>query len=198
MVKRLMDVVGAMVGLVLFAPVMVIIAVLIKLDTPGPALYSAVRVGRHGQPFRMFKFRTMLVHADRLGPGLTRHADPRVTRLGRCLRRTRLDELPQFVNILRGEMSLIGPRPEAPEFVDLADPLWQRVLSVPPGMSGLAQVAYADEARLLTGPNVGHDYRAHILPGKLALDLTYVETQSVLLDLRLLFRTLSSLMRLSS
>jgi lipopolysaccharide/colanic/teichoic acid biosynthesis glycosyltransferase len=190
MLKRGFDLIAAGGALILLAPLLVIIAVLVKLDTPGPAFYLARRVGRGGRLFRMYKFRTMVVDADRVGPGLTYHHDPRVTRVGRFLRRARLDELPQLVNVIRGEMSLVGPRPETPEYVDLSNPIWQRVLSIPPGIAGLTQITYASEASLLREATVSHDYLTHILPGKLALDLHYVETRSLQLDLQLLLRTL--------
>ena len=197
MLKRLFDFLASLALLILLSPLFAIIALLIKLDSPGPVFYRARRVGWEGQPFCMLKFRTMVTDADKLGPGLTCHADPRITRVGHLLRQTSLDELPQLLNIVRGDMSLIGPRPETPEYVNLNDPTWQQVLSVRPGLSGLAQLRYADEAAQLSGVAAAHDYLTHILPDKLALDVQYVQTRSLALDLILLFQTLLIALRRS-
>jgi len=191
MFKRAFDFVGSLLALLLFSPLFLLIAILIKLDSPGPVFYLARRIGKDGRPFKMYKFRTMVADADKVGPGLTCNDDPRVTRVGRFLRKTRMDEWPQFLNILKGEMSFIGPRPEAPEYVDLNDPVWQWVLSVRPGMSGLAQVTYmADEAAMLNGATLDEDYVNKVLPEKLKLDLQYVHNQSLLLDVKLILQTL--------
>jgi FlaA1/EpsC-like NDP-sugar epimerase len=145
----------------------------------------------------MYKFRTMIAEADQSGPALTYKNDPRITRIGRFLRRTRLDELPQFINVLKGDMSLVGPRPEAPEYVDTKDPLWRQVLSVQPGICGLAQLTYAfDEATILTNRiTVDRDYLDRVLPTKLALDLEYIHNCSLMLDLSLLMQTFFALLR---
>jgi lipopolysaccharide/colanic/teichoic acid biosynthesis glycosyltransferase len=145
----------------------------------------------------MYKFRTMRVDADQVGPALTFKDDPRITRVGRWLRRFRLDELPQLINVLRGDMSLVGPRPEAPEFVQLSQPIWWQVLTVRPGICGLAQLTFAiDEAAVLNNQaTIDSDYLTQILPIKLNLDLRYVQQQSLLFDLRVLAQTVLLLLR---
>src|SRR6266566_5686050 len=142
MAKRGFDLVVAAVGLVVLAPAFLLIALLIKRNSAGPVFYQGERVGRNGSRFRIYKFRTMVADADRRGPGITVSGDPRVTRLGRRLRRSKLDELPQLFNVIRGEMSLVGPRPEIPEIVDRYPPLFQRLLALRPGMTSPASLAY--------------------------------------------------------
>jgi lipopolysaccharide/colanic/teichoic acid biosynthesis glycosyltransferase len=189
--KRLFDILVASAALVCLSPLLLLLAVAVALDSRGPIFYRARRVGRGGREFRMYKFRTMVADADRRGPGLTYQGDPRVTRVGRLLRRARLDELPQLINVLRGEMSVVGPRPEAPEYVQLESPIWRQVLSVPPGICGLAQLSFAlDEAALLgSGATADQDYLTKVLPSKLQLDLRYIQMRSLLFDLQLLFQT---------
>jgi lipopolysaccharide/colanic/teichoic acid biosynthesis glycosyltransferase len=195
--KRALDIAGALVILCLLLPVFVLIGVAVKLGSPGPVFYRARRVGRHQRPFLMYKFRTMVAGADRAGPALTYKDDPRVTRAGRLLRKFRVDELPQLINVLKGDMSLVGPRPETPEYVDGEQALWQRVLAVRPGICGLAQLSFAfDETDILNDPaTLDKDYVATILPAKLALDLQYIRDQSLLLDLRLLMQTFLAVLR---
>lgn len=158
----------------------------------GPFLYRAPRVGR-GQTFVVLKVRTMT--PDPAGSKVTLANDPRVTRVGRTVRRYRLDELPQLVNVIRGEMSLVGPRPEDPAYVDLADPLHRRVFSAKPGITGLAQLAYHDEADLLAGPDADQRYRREILPAKLRLDAEYLDRRTTVLDLKILARTVRTILR---
>ena len=195
--KRLFDLVVAVLALVILSPLCVAIAVAVVLDSRGPIFYKARRIGQGGQPFHMFKFRTMVAGADRSGPGLTYNGDPRVTCVGRLLRRVRLDELPQLLNVVHGSMSIVGPRPEAPEYVQLDAPIWRQVLSVRPGICGLAQLAFAvDEAALLSNSaTVDQDYLTQILPSKLQLDLRYIQVRSLLFDLKLLFQTALLLIR---
>jgi lipopolysaccharide/colanic/teichoic acid biosynthesis glycosyltransferase len=195
--KRFFDIAISLIALLVLAPIGVLIGILIKLDSPGPVLYQARRIGRGGRPFRMYKFRTMAAGADRSGPALTYKDDPRITRMGQLLRRVRIDEMPQLFNVLKGEMSLVGPRPEAPEYVDLGQPIWRQVLSIRPGICGLAQLTYAvDEPALLeSATTLDHDYVNRILPTKLQLDLRYVRERSFLLDLRLILQTFLVLIR---
>jgi len=193
MTKRLIDVVVAGSGLVVLMPLCGVIAVAVRLDSPGPVLYRARRAGRGGQPFRMYKFRTM--HVDRATHGalITRHGDQRVTRVGRVLRRTKLDELPQLWNVFRGDMSLVGPRPEDPHYVTLYSAEQRRVLSVRPGMTSLASVRFRNEERILIGEDWERAYVGTVMPAKLAFDLDYVERQSLCLDARVLWETARSL-----
>jgi lipopolysaccharide/colanic/teichoic acid biosynthesis glycosyltransferase len=180
MLKRSVDVLLSALGLLLMLPVLLVIALLVKLDSRGPVLFRQTRVGLGGRPFRILKFRTMVDGAYRMGSRLTAKRDPRVTRVGRVLRRLKLDELPQLLNVLRGHMSLIGPRPEDPYFVGLYSSEQRRVLSVRPGIVGPSQIFGRNEAD--SYPEGLQDTEAyyvhHILPGKLKRDLEYVDSAS--------------------
>jgi lipopolysaccharide/colanic/teichoic acid biosynthesis glycosyltransferase len=191
MLKRASDLVGSFLALIVLSPVLLITAILIKLDSSGSVLYVTERIGKDGETFEMYKFRTMVADAVHLGPAITYNADPRITRVGRFLRRTHVDEWPQFFNILRGDMSFVGPRPEAPIYVEYYTPQQREVLKARPGMTGLAQVQYMqNEAAMLDATTLDEVYLNEILPNKLELDLQYIQNQSVLLDLKLLIQTL--------
>jgi lipopolysaccharide/colanic/teichoic acid biosynthesis glycosyltransferase len=194
MAKRALDLLVSGLGLLLLSPLLLVLAVWIKLDSPGPVLYRGQRVGKDGRPFHMFKFRTMVEGAERRGPAVTYRDDPRITRAGRFLRRTKLDELPQLLNVLKGEMSLVGPRPEDPSYAAFYTPEQRQVLSVKPGITGPTQLEYRDEAFMLDGEAVDEDYVTRILPEKLNLDLEYVRTRSLMLDLKILWRTATTLL----
>lgn len=170
---RAADVVLCLASLPVVVPVAAVVAVAVRLSGPGPVLHHAVRVGRSGQPFRLHKFRTMRVGAHTAGPGITCADDPRTTPVGRWLRRSKLDELPQLVNVLRGDMSLVGPRPEDPRYVDLRSPLQQAALRVRPGLTSPASLRFRDEQALLVGPDWERAYRDAVLPAKLALDVAH-------------------------
>jgi lipopolysaccharide/colanic/teichoic acid biosynthesis glycosyltransferase len=193
--KRLFDLVGAAAALLLLAPLLALLALLIKLDSPGPAIFRQERVGRHGRPFRIHKLRTMAHGAG--GSPLTVGDDARITRVGRWLRRTRLDELPQFVDVLRGDMSLVGPRPELPRYVALYPPgLRERALAVRPGMTDPSSLAFIDEAeRLARAVDPEREYVEHILPAKLRAAADYAERATLWTDLQVLARTLRALAR---
>jgi len=196
MVKRILDLALAGAALIVLAPPLLLIALGIKLDSAGPALYSQVRVGRRGRLFRLHKFRSMLADADRHGPPLTRRADPRVTRLGRLLRPLRLDELPQLFNVLTGDMSLVGPRPEIPSIVDRYTSQEREVLSVRPGLAGPTHLAWLDEnERYPDDVDSVEYYVAHMLPQKLRSDLDYLRTRTLLGDIRCLMRVPPALVR---
>ena len=194
MAKRTLDLILSLVGLALLWPLLASLALWIKLDSPGPVLYRGKRVGKDGQPFHMCKFRTMELGAERRGPAVTYRDDPRITRAGRFLRRTKLDELPQLFNVVKGEMSLVGPRPEDPTYVAFYDEKQRQVLSVKPGVTGPTQLEYRDEASMLEGSSVDDDYVSRLMPQKLKLDLEYVHTRSLMLDLRILWRTGTTLL----
>ena len=196
MSKRLFDVLAAAGGLVLLAPALLAIALWIRLDSPGPALFRQRRVGRHGRHFDIYKFRTMAVRSDE-GRQLTVRLDPRITRAGRFLRRTKLDELPQLLNVLEGTMSLVGPRPEVPRYVDRYPPaVRQTVLSVAPGITDLAAILYKDENDILgRAPDPERAYVETILPVKLEYYERYVRERSFWLDLRIIFRTLAAILK---
>ena len=197
MSKRLLDLLLSALGLVLLAPLLLGIAVWIKLDSAGPVLFRQQRVGRHGKPFMIHKFRTMAVDAPERGPQITVGADPRITAAGQVLRRTKLDELPQLWDVLRGAMSLVGPRPEVPRYVALYPEETRRiVLSVRPGITDLASLQYRDESAQLAGAaDPERAYVEQVLPAKLALSMRYVREASLAGDLRLIFATLAALWR---
>jgi lipopolysaccharide/colanic/teichoic acid biosynthesis glycosyltransferase len=189
-----MDLVLASAGLLVAAPILLGIAVAMRRSGGrGPLLHRATRIGEDGRPFTLLKVRTMVV--DHGGPRLTAESDPRVTPIGRRLRRLRLDELPQLINVIRGEMSLVGPRPEDPAYVDFSDPLHDRVFRAKPGITGLAQLEFHDEARLMTGEDPDRRYREVVLPAKLRLDAEYLDRQSLALDVRILLRTFLTVAR---
>ena len=193
--KRLFDVAGAVVALLLLAPLMLAVALWIKLDSPGPVFYRQQRVGRFGVPFDIHKFRSM--HADAQGLPLTVGEDPRITRAGRFLRRTRLDELPQFIDVLLGHMSLVGPRPEVPRYVALYPPaLRERALAVRPGLTDPASLHFIDESLLLAAAaDPEREYIEVILPAKLRRAVAYAEQASLGSDLVVLARTAWALLR---
>lgn len=187
--KRLFDIVVSAIVLTVLLPVFAIIAVAIRVSSPGPIFYRATRVGRSGQPITVYKFRSMVVNADARGPGITLSGDARVTPIGRFLRRYKLDELPQFINVLQGTMSLVGPRPEDPRYVALYSPEQRRVLQVPPGITSPASVYYRDEENLLAGDDWQTRYLEQIMPAKLSIDLEYVQNPSLARDVVVLWDT---------
>lgn len=191
MIKRMFDLLAAAAGLVLIAPLLAMIAIAVKLDSPGPVLFRQERVGRHGESFRIRKFRTMVQDAPKLGGAITVGRDPRITRVGHWLRRYKLDELPQLIDVLVGDMSLVGPRPEVPRYVALYPPeVRERVLSVRPGITDNASLAFIDEnAQLAGAEDPEKEYVERILPHKLGLYLDYVDNQSFGRDLSIIFRT---------
>ncbi len=193
--RRWLDIVTSLAGLILLSPLFVLVAVAIKLDSAGPVFYRALRVGRNGRPFRVYKFRSMVNNADRGGPGITTADDERVTKLGRLLRRTKVDELPQLINVFRGDMSLVGPRPEDPRYVALYTREQRRVLAIRPGITGPASVHYRHEEELLDGPNWEQVYIQEVMPHKLQIELDYLERRTLWTDLGVIFQTMMTLLR---
>jgi len=192
--KRVFDVVIATAGLVLLWPLLLICAVALRLDSRGPIFFRQARVGLNGEVFHILKLRTMVTEAHQLGPRITVANDPRITSVGRWLRRTRLDELPQLWNVLRGEMSLVGPRPELPEFVDDDDEGQRRILALRPGLTGPAALAFVDEGKMLVSqPDPEGYYAAVILPQKRAMDCKYCERITFREDLRCIIVSLGRL-----
>jgi lipopolysaccharide/colanic/teichoic acid biosynthesis glycosyltransferase len=172
-------------GLLFLLPVMAVLAAAILLDDGWPVFFGQTRVGKRGKPFRIWKFRTM--RAGSRGNAITAAGDRRITRSGAVLRRLKLDELPQLFNVLTGDMSLVGPRPEVPEYVQLEAPIWQAVLLVRPGVTDLASLLYRDEEQLLgAAPDPNALYRETVLPAKLALNLGYLQSRSFWRDLKLI------------
>jgi len=194
MAKRVFDLIGAAVALLLATPLLLALALWIKLDSPGPVLYRQQRVGRHGRLFGIHKLRTMAHGAAGL-PLTLGDDDARITRAGRWLRRTRLDELPQFIDVLKGDMSLVGPRPEVPRYVALYPPaLRERALAVRPGMTDPASLAFIDEGqRLAHAADPEREYVEAILPAKLQAAADYAERATLWTDLQVLGRTLRAL-----
>jgi lipopolysaccharide/colanic/teichoic acid biosynthesis glycosyltransferase len=196
LIKRLFDLFGATLGLVLTSPILLAIALAIGLSSPGPVIHTAKRVGLHGETFTLYKFRTMIAGASHEGPAITRAGDPRVTRVGNWLRNSKLDELPQLLNVLKGDMSLVGPRPEDPRYVEHYSRNQKRVLELRPGIFGLATLEFRDEESILaTFDDLERGYLERVMPQKLDLDLIYVDSRSFLGDLRILFRSAGSLLK---
>lgn len=197
MAKRLFDLLVACVALLVLAPLLAVVAVAIRLDSPGPVFFRQERVGRGGRPFHIHKFRTMRQDAPALGPAVTIGRDPRITRVGHWLRDRRIDELPQFIDVLLGQMSLVGPRPEVPQYVAHYPPvLAARVLAVRPGITDPASLAHMDEAAMLAeAADPERAYIEHVLPGKLALQAEYASRATLWTDLQVLARTLAVLAR---
>jgi lipopolysaccharide/colanic/teichoic acid biosynthesis glycosyltransferase len=185
--KRVVDFTAATLLLALFLPLFLVIAAVITADSRGPVLYRCRRVGQHGRELAMFKFRKMRRDAD--GRRLTVAADERLTRIGKVLAQTKLDELPQLWHVVKGEMSLVGPRPEDPYFVGLHAQAYHEILTVKPGITGLTQLAFVDEARILGPGNPQAAYLQSLLPQKVALDRLYVDRRSIGVDVRVLWWT---------
>jgi lipopolysaccharide/colanic/teichoic acid biosynthesis glycosyltransferase len=199
MIKRAFDLSVAALGLLLTAPLITLIALAIKCDTTGPVLFRQERMGRDGRTFRIHKFRTMVVDAQTRGPALTIGYDTRITRVGQFLRRSKLDELPQLLDVLSGEMSLVGPRPELPQYVALYPPaLRDKILKLRPGITDPVSLAFADEgAMLASAMDPQREYVEVILPRKLTAALEYAEHATLGTDLKVIARTLCMMWRRS-
>jgi lipopolysaccharide/colanic/teichoic acid biosynthesis glycosyltransferase len=197
MAKRVFDLLGSALALLLLSPLLGVLALLIKADSPGPVFFRQERVGQGGRTFRIHKFRTMVVDAPQCGPALTIGADPRITRSGTWLRRTRLDELPQLIDVLQGHMSLVGPRPEVPHYVQhYPAHLRDRALAVRPGITGPSSLAYLDESELLAAAaDPEREYIDRILPHKLQAAVDYADRASLWTDLQVIGRTLRLLLQ---
>lgn len=191
---RALDVVVSALLLLLSSPLMLALALLVKLSSPGPVFFRQQRVGRQGRLFWLYKFRSMRVAGA--GPLITSAGDRRITPVGAVLRKWKLDELPQLFNVLRGDMSLVGPRPEVLRYVQRYTEEQRQVLSVRPGITGLSQLAYHNEEELLAGQEDAEDYYLRVLlPAKLALDLEYIRQRTLRSDLQILWQTLRLLLR---
>lgn len=191
MTKRIFDLSVSVILLVLFAPFYLLIALLIKLDSFGPVHYKALRVGKNGRLFKLFKFRTMKVNSSNSGPAITQKSDPRITRVGKVLREIKVDEIPQLWNVILGDMSLVGPRPEDPRYVEKYDEEQRKVLLVKPGLSSPASIEYRHEEKLLStqAENLEDYYVRQVMPKKLKIDLDYVKNQSLIRDVAICFKT---------
>ncbi|HVB56307.1 MAG TPA: sugar transferase [Candidatus Acidoferrales bacterium] len=193
MMKRAFDFGSSLIGLIALTPLTLALVIVVTLDSRGPIFYRGVRVGRYGKLFRIFKFRTMVQNAEKLGASSTPEDDPRVTRVGRFLRKYKMDELPQLLNVIRGEMSLVGPRPQLLWAVERYSPEEKEVLSVRPGITDYASLRFRNEGEILRGSmDPDKDYFDKIHPEKMRLSLEYVRRQSFWLDCDILVRTLGA------
>lgn len=193
LLKRLFDIKFSLAGLIAFAPVLLLAALWIKLDSPGPVFYRGVRIGRFGKPFRIFKFRTMVANADRKGGPSTAADDPRITKAGKFVRKYNLDELPQFINVLKGDMSIVGPRPEVPQYVAIFNSEEKSILDVRPGITDWATIWIRDEGKILEGSDDPEKaYLERIWPEKHRLELEYVRHHSLWTDFKIMVLTLKT------
>jgi lipopolysaccharide/colanic/teichoic acid biosynthesis glycosyltransferase len=191
MAKRAFDVFWSALGLAVLSPLLALVALAVKLEDGGPIFFRQVRIGRGGRPFRIWKFRTMVVDAERQGRSITVGQDPRITRIGGRLRDTKLDEIPQLLNVLMGEMSLVGPRPEVPRYVELYSEAQRAILALRPGITDLASIKYRNESDLLaqaTDPD--ETYVQVLLPDKIRINLAYASRAGIWLDFLVILATL--------
>jgi lipopolysaccharide/colanic/teichoic acid biosynthesis glycosyltransferase len=195
MIKRSFDLVAALVGLVLLSPLFALIAVAITLDSRGAVFFVGQRVGRDSRPFGLHKFRSMIPGKAQEGPAITAAGDSRITRVGKLLRRTKLDELPQLINVVRGEMSLVGPRPEDPRYVALYTAEQKGVLTVRPGITSPASLLYRHEEPLLAGPDWEQVYVRQVMPDKLKIELEYLSERTFWADIGVILQTLFAVLR---
>lgn len=194
MVKRIFDIVASAVGLVLLLPLLVVAALLVKLTSPGPVFFKQERIGRRFRPFFIYKFRSMVQDAPTLGGPITFGEDPRITWLGRVLRKTKIDELPQLINVLKGDMSFVGPRPEARRYVEIFRNDYEEILQLRPGITDLASIKYHDEAAVLgQAENPEEEYVKRVLPEKIKLAKQYVHRSSFWFDFVLILKTILKL-----
>jgi lipopolysaccharide/colanic/teichoic acid biosynthesis glycosyltransferase len=192
--KRLFDLVASSAGLVLLSPVLIFIAILIKLGSPGPVFFRGVRVGLYGRPFKIFKYRTMVLNADKIGGPSTSDDDPRITSIGKKMRKFKLDELPQLINVFNGDMSIVGPRPEVQHYVNMFTEEEKAILSVRPGITDWASIWNPDEGAILAGsPDPEKTYMEKIRPNKLKLQLKYVEERSFWVDMKIIIETIRTI-----
>ncbi|WP_232696488.1 sugar transferase [Brevibacillus daliensis] len=189
--KRLIDMCSSLIGLVLLSPVFLLIALWIKLDSVGPVFFKQVRIGKEGKSFHIYKFRTMISDAENVGKQLTTANDKRITRCGAILRKFKLDELPQLINVVKGEMSLVGPRPEVPTYVRLYNDQQRKVLTVAPGLTDEASIKYRNESELLYhAADAEQMYIEQIMPDKLSMNIQYIEKPSLLADFQIICKTI--------
>ncbi|NPA40339.1 MAG: sugar transferase [Thermodesulfobacteria bacterium] len=188
--KRIFDFVVTSIGLLCLLPFFCIIGGLIKLQDKGPIFFKQKRVGKNFKPFYIYKFRTMIVNAEKLGPLVTKGEDPRITPIGKFLRKFKIDELPQLINVLKGEMSLVGPRPEVPKYVEIFKKDYENILKVKPGITDYASIYFRDEEEVLKNyPNPEEGYIKEVLPQKIKFYYKYLNEISFLTDLKLIFLT---------
>ncbi len=194
--KRALDLAVSVPALLALTPLFCVVAALIKAGSPGPVFYAQERVGRRGRPFRLWKFRTMVADADRSGPAVTSSGDARITPLGRTLRKWKLDELPQLWNVVRGDMSLVGPRPEVRKYTDIFRDDYSEILEISPGITDYAALEYRNEEEVLARyPDAEEAYTSVVLPEKIALYRQYLREMGFRSDLKIIFRTIREVIR---
>ena len=190
--KRLVDIICSSIGVLFLSPLFVVVAVLIRLDSPGPVFFRQNRIGKDFRPFRIYKFRTMAADAEQQGAPITVGGDKRITRIGGYLRKYKIDELPQLFNVIKGEMSLVGPRPEIRKYVEQFRTDYAKLLTVRPGITDPASLHYSDEERLLASSTTWEDdYLGKVLPEKIRLSSGYVDNHTIFTDLRLILKTIT-------
>lgn len=196
LLKRIFDIGASFFGLVILAPILLLIAIFIKIDSKGPVFFKQQRVGKNKKVFEIYKFRTMVTDADKIGKEITIGNDSRITNVGKFIRKCKLDELPQLLNVLRGEMSLVGPRPEVPRYVDLYDEYQIQILLVQPGITDYASIKFKNESELLgKSENPERVYIDEIMPAKIELNLLYIKNISLLEDFKLIFNTILAILK---
>jgi lipopolysaccharide/colanic/teichoic acid biosynthesis glycosyltransferase len=189
--KRIFDFIASLIGLILLSPFLVIIGILVKISDKGPVFYRSKRVGQNFKPFYLLKFRTMVVNAEELGPSITKGGDQRITKIGRFLRKTKLDELPQLWNVVKGELSLVGPRPEVEKYISFYKDDYKEILKIRPGITDYAAIKFRNEEEFLAKfEDVEKAYIENVLPEKIKLYKTYLNEIGFLTDLKVIFKTL--------
>lgn len=190
-IKRIFDFLVSLLGIIILSPILIIVSIAIKIDSKGDILFLQKRVGRYGKEFNIYKFRTMITDAEKLGKQITVGKDNRITKVGAFLRKYKIDELPQLFNVLKGDMSLVGPRPEVPRYVKLYNEEQKRVLNVRPGITDMASLRYKDENEILGNVDNPEEYYINvIMKDKLALNLEYIEKSNVFFDIYLIIKTI--------
>lgn len=194
--KRSFDLVVSAIAILVLSPILLIIAFLIKLDSKGPVLFKQVRVGKGGKEFKIYKFRTMVVDAEKLGKQITVGRDSRITRVGHFLRKSKLDELPQLFNVFEGTMSFVGPRPEVPRYTRLYNEEQRKVFEVRPGITDLASIKYRNENEILAqSPDPEKTYIEEVMVDKLKLNLEYIRNRSLWMDIKIMFNTVYKIIK---
>jgi lipopolysaccharide/colanic/teichoic acid biosynthesis glycosyltransferase len=195
-IKRLFDILMSLIGIIILSPVFILISLLIKLDSKGPVMFKQIRVGRGERNFKILKFRTMVTDAEQKGAQITVGRDSRITRVGHFLRKSKLDEIPQLINVLKGDMSLVGPRPEVPKYTRYYNSSQKRIFEIRPGITDLASIKYRDENEILAKSDRPEEtYIEEIMVDKLKLNLQYLSEMSLLTDIKIIFMTLLKIIK---
>lgn len=195
-IKRIFDIVASLCGLIILSPMLIIVAMCIKLDSKGPVFFKQKRVGKNKKIFEIYKFRTMVTDAEKLGKQITVGNDSRITRVGKFIRKCKLDEFPQLINVLKGEMSLVGPRPEVPRYVELYDEYEEQILLVQPGITDYASIEYRNENEILgNSSNPEETYIEEIMPTKIELNMKYIRNISIVEDIKLIVNTILAILK---